>query len=300
MFGAGNVSARLGMRDRPTDNGMFMSVVINCVITVPWAIYTLLFGNIQATLTSQVLIMFFIAGLFTTLLGRGSYLASIRRIGSGRAGVYKVTSPVFAALFSVAILGEALGIWSLVGIAIVIASLWYLSVHISLPRSSSNQEVAATQSSQTASGDDKPHMGIALATYSAASFGLGHVFRKIALSQYPSPALGTAISSLVSLFFIVLLTIREGRLREVLRDNFQNIPIYFVGTGVFMTIGLVCQFSALQFAPVYIVSVLTGTEAIFTILLASLFVSADERINLTIVGSALAAFLGVAIIILYG
>ena len=295
-FGAGNVSARMGMRTSATDNGMFMTVIINLITTVPWAIAHTLTSPHLPPLSMRIVLLFVAAGSLTTLLGRWSLFASIRRIGPGRTGVYKITSPVFASLFALAILRESLDIWAMAGVLIVLVSLWYFSVQIGRSYSSQAESAAAGELGRVGSNQ----LGIGLSLLSAASFGLGHVFRKIGLEAFPSAPFGAAIGSSVSMTVILALTIKEGRLRQLIRENFHKLPVYFVASGVFTTMGMILQFLALLSAPVTIVTILTATEGLFTIFLGALFIGSEERITFPLFLSAVTTTLGVAIIILYG
>jgi len=62
--------------------------------------------------------------VFATALGQQAWLYGVQGVGPSRAGVFVNLIPVSALLLSALVLGEAIGIREIVGIALILAGVW--------------------------------------------------------------------------------------------------------------------------------------------------------------------------------
>ena len=73
-------------------------------------------------------IMFALAGICASYLGRRGFFASVQTLGPSRASAVQITNPVFAAVFAWALLGERLGIVEIVLMAVTLTGLLLASL----------------------------------------------------------------------------------------------------------------------------------------------------------------------------
>ena len=62
--------------------------------------------------------------VFATALGQQAWLYGVQGVGPSRAGVFVNLIPVSALLLSALVLGEAIGVREIVGIALILAGVW--------------------------------------------------------------------------------------------------------------------------------------------------------------------------------
>ena len=62
--------------------------------------------------------------VFATALGQQAWLYGVQGVGPSRAGVFVNLIPVSALLLSALILGDAIGVREVVGIALILAGVW--------------------------------------------------------------------------------------------------------------------------------------------------------------------------------
>lgn len=278
FFAAASIMFKVGQRNRPDDDGMWMSVFLNSAllgivsIFLVWPAWDLLgVGSLV------------IGGVIGTYGGRSSNLKAIRLIGPSRANAFLTGNPVFAALFGWFLLGETLGLQEFVGGALVILGLlWIVRV-----RSAPGVVDPATP---------PPTTGYLWAVAAPILFGTSFVFRKWGLENFPGPVLGAFIGAAAALVVVSGMQLKAGKLAKVVPTNLRSISWWFVGAGVFTTLALLSQFTAFEFLPAWVVGILQGTQGLWTLLLGWLFLRREERIDRTLVGAILLVMVGVILI----
>ncbi|RMH36913.1 MAG: DMT family transporter [Nitrospirae bacterium] len=65
--------------------------------------------------------------VFATAIGQQAWLFGVERVGPSRAGIFGNLIPVSALLFSYLILGEPIGIWKILGIALILLGVWLVT-----------------------------------------------------------------------------------------------------------------------------------------------------------------------------
>ncbi|MGH8912774.1 MAG: EamA family transporter, partial [Acidimicrobiia bacterium] len=87
-----------------------------------------------------------------------------------------------------------------------------------------------------------------------------------------------------------------GQVGWRLRENIRRIPWWFVGAGAFTSAALIAQFFAFGYLPAWVVSLLQGTQVLWTLLLAAVVLRQEERIDANLMVSVGLVFLGVTAI----
>ncbi|MDP3984388.1 MAG: DMT family transporter [Acidimicrobiia bacterium] len=276
-FAIGAVFFKFGQRTRQVDNGLFVSIVLNVA----------LLGAIAAITTwprwnAAGFIAFVIGGVIGTVGGRASNLKAIRQIGPSRANAFLTANPVVAAIAGWFVLRETLGLQEFVGGSMVILGLLLLI---------RSRSVAAT-----ASGHPTPMAGYLWAIAAPTCFGLAFVVRKWGLARYPGPVIGAFIGVAAALLLVSALEARTGRLSTTVRSNIKTVSWWYVGAGVFTSLALLAQFAAFTYLPAWVVGILQGTQGMWTLILAWIFLRREERIDRALVGTVLLVMVGVTLI----
>lgn len=301
FFSAGNVLYRQGMKSMDKHSGFLVTLVVNNLLNAA-ALVILAALAVLPSLNTLGLIYFCLAGVFTSFAGRFFLFASIERIGASRAGLFKVSAPMFTIVFGMAILGDRLTLLDFVGSALVLCGLYLLSISGDFGKSLSPSVGIISY----AVGKKEPFLleaGVIYGLLSGLFLSVGHVFRKLGLMHIPSPIAGVAVGSLVSLLCLSLfLWIKNGHSGAVIkpfRDALcyrKSCRAYFWG-GFFNTFAQYLFFFALLYTSVSIANILSSTEALFNILLVALFFRSDESLTPRLIFLSLLVMAGVILII---
>lgn len=304
LFGLNAVFVKIGMRRRPIDNGHFMSVLVNVLF-----LGTLMLWATLPEWSWVGLLAFVIAGLMTTWIGRGTSFMAIRLLGPARQGAILVSAPLFAAITGWIFLDEGITLVQATGGAIIsIGILVLLRSRIEQEEPGAEELVADVGASATvevvtrlgprlrsAIRDDRFTRGFVVAVLAAIFFGAGFVVRKWGLSYLPTAVGGAFIGACTALSMIFLRTAVRGSLAHLVNDNFREVPWLFVAGGLASSLALFLQFSAFDQLPAWVVSLLQGTQAIWTLLWASIFLRDEERISRELVLSVALVVVGVGV-----
>ena len=305
LFGLGVVLVKVGMRRQPVDNGHFMSVFVNVLFLG----LLMLFISLP-TWSWAGIAGFVIAGLMTTWIGRGASFLAIRFIGPSRGSAILVSIPLFAAVSGWVFLGEGMtliqaagGVVISVGLLVLIRSRRDDEVSGLEPDgfdvvSSPGVELVATRRSRirhTLRHDDFAR-GFGAALTAAVFYGGGIVVRKWSLAYFPSAIAGAFFGAVTALAMIALGAAVQGRVGRLIEDNLRDIPWWFVACGTTSTVAIVLQFRTLDYLPAWIVSSLLGTQAIWALLWARLFLRHEEPIGWELLVSMALVVGGVALI----
>lgn len=115
----------VALRNRPPLSGMtmFAGLATAAFLTsIPIAGYEYLAGDFQAPTAKGWAIVAFVV-VFPSFLAQISFLLAVDQVGPGRAGVFVNLVPIFAAVLSVAVLGEAFHLYHAMALALVLGGI---------------------------------------------------------------------------------------------------------------------------------------------------------------------------------
>jgi drug/metabolite transporter (DMT)-like permease len=284
LFAAGAVLARVGQRHRPHDDGLLMTVLVNVIVL----------GLVSLAATPPVwstagVIGLALGGVLGSLLGRLANLRGVRLIGATRTSAFMTGTPLVAAVAGFFLLGEAVDPIDAIGGMIVIAGLLALVRAQAIP--TSMIDGVATQADPRTL-----RVGFLFAAAAPVFFGLSFVVKKWGLARYDDTVVGAFIGALAALLVVVIIDIVAGRMGRRARENFGQIPWWFVAAGVAMSGALVAQFAAFSYLEAWLVGALQGTQGIFALLLGWVFIRDEERIDGWVAASVLLVAAGVLLI----
>lgn len=227
-----------------------------------------------------VLGLFLATGLAATAVARVLSYTGVQRVGASVSSATVNTRPVWAMLFAVLFLGEAVTPQSVVGIGLVAGGL----VTVALSKGGD------------VSGWDRRALLFPLAA--ALTFAGGNVARRFAFTVTDISALeGVAINEAAGLFgLLVYLLIRRGR--DI--DEFLVAPreayAYFVACGLLSALSLFTLFEALDRGRVSLVDPLSSPTSLFAILFTFIFLREVEQVTRKLVAGAVLVVIGVVLI----
>lgn len=291
-FSVASILARFGMRVRSRDDGLFMSIFVNLLVLgaltslielPPWS--------------TEGVVALAAGGVLGTFGGRATNLRAVRIIGPSRANAFLTGGPLVAALGGWIVLGEAVSLLGGFGGALVLIGLYRIIRSRSTAVAVAAGESAAGGSEpQPETGGHDSSSGFALAMAAPVLFGLAFVVRKWGLEEFPSAVGGAFIGAAAAIAIQIGGDTVTGQLGRRMRENVRRIPWWFVGAGAFTSAALISQFLAFGYLPAWVVSLLQGTQVLWTLLLASLVLRREERIDSSLIVSVILVFVGVAAI----
>ena len=303
-FALQSIFVRIGQRTRHRDDGHFMSVLMNAVVVLA----VLPFSTFYPW-SWTAFVAFLLGGIGTTWLGRGTALRAIRLIGPARQGAFLISSPIFTGIAAWALLDETPTALQLLGALLVLAGLGVLvqskvaaeALPLEGPEGLQTGHRVRGEAGSVASGVPTVSVwtrGYAIALLSAITFGLGFVARAVGLDHYPNAVVGALVGALVSLALIVGREFFRGGLGPLIHDNVRNVPWWFVAGGLLSGVGLLAGFSAFLYLPAWAVSVLKGTQGLWTLIWSYLFIREEEHLNWSTLLSVILTFAGISVMAL--
>lgn len=115
----------VALRNRPPLSGitMFAGLATAALLTsIPLAGYEYLAGDFRAPTAKAWAIVAFVV-VFPSFLAQIAFLLAVDQVGPGRAGFFVNLVPIFAAVLSVAVLGEAFHLYHALALALVLGGI---------------------------------------------------------------------------------------------------------------------------------------------------------------------------------
>ena len=284
-FGSATIFARLGMVRVGAMPVVFISLFFSFAAS---GILALVFSFSDfGVLPLIVLAWCVMLGAFNFLGGRNlSYLA-VGRIGASRAGAIVGTSAVFASVLAITITGERPHWVVPIGSVVVVAGL----------ATALGRNIIETAGGSGATSRNAM-IGYLLAFGAACCYGTTNVVVKQLTIDYTSPLVISTISLFFGMLLVAPVAFKQSvaSLPEVRRD--PMFLVYAGLSGLAAATGVNCTYLALQRADVVVVSPIVSSNPLFTLLLAGLFLSAQENVNRWLVLGIIVTAAGVALVVL--
>ena len=253
-----------GSRIGPTRVNLFRLVVALVLHAVTWAI---LMGTPWPMLAWSQLILLALSGLIGFSICDQAMLVAMLDIGPRRALLIMTTAPIFALGFGWAALGESPGVWSLLGVALTLAGVVWVTL---------GRQGSATGPAWTAVDRSRLRRGVGLAVFAAACQAAGFMLSKKGMGHGVADAipLEPQGATLVRVFFgmlgvlPILIWNARGRGLERPRDARRGYTLAAAGacTGPFL--GVWCSLIAVDRVPVGVAQTLCGLAPVVILPLA--------------------------------
>ena len=284
-FGSATIFARIAMPRVGPMPVVFISLVFSFLAS---GILAGIFAYSDfATLPLIVLAWCVMLGAFNFLGGRNlSYLA-VGRIGASRAGAIVGTSAVFASILAIAFTGERPHWVVLVGTVVVVGGL-----ATALGRNIVDSAGGSGATSRTAL------VGYLLAFGAACCYGTTNVVVRALTLDYTSPLVVSTISLLFGMILVAPVAVKQTVAAIPVARQSPGFLVYAGLSGLAAATGVNCTYFALQRAEVVVVAPIVSANPLFTLILAALFLSAQENVNRWLVLGTVITVGGVALVVL--
>jgi drug/metabolite transporter (DMT)-like permease len=297
--GSAGVAVRRGMRNT-LDNGVFITISIGTVVYLI-LVGVLYAGDLLPPLTFMGFVLFVLAGLLTSFMGRSLHFAAIRTIGPSRATAFRAGSPAITVLLAFTFLSERFTPLQLVGAISIIGGVIMLSretvgrTDLEVARDSGNRSgVPGTRARGSL-------VGVLYGVLAAMSFGVGHYLRKIALQEVPSPLWGLMVGTTSAWLALVIQARLRGTLGEMCKNNFNfhAPPWFFILGGILTTAGQTLVFFSIHYTAVSTAMVLGSSDPLATLFISRVFLGREEPLNGRVIACSSAICCGIILMILF-
>ena len=284
-FGSATIFARLGMGQAGPMAIVFISLVTSFAAS---GILAGIFAYSDfATMPLIVLAWCVMLGAFNFLGGRNlSYLA-VGRIGASRAGAIVGTSAVFASILAITITGERPHWVVPIGSVVVVLGL---------------ATALGRNIKETVGGDGATSraalIGYLLAFGAACCYGTTNVVVRALTLDYTSPLVVSTISLLFGMLLVAPVAAKQAVAAIPVARQSPGFLVYAGLSGLAAATGVNCTYFALQQAEVVVVAPIVSANPLFTLILASLFLSVQENVNRWLVLGTVITVGGVALVVL--
>jgi drug/metabolite transporter (DMT)-like permease len=265
LFSASRIFVRLGLKAGYVEQAHFISVLMNNLILWPLAILYTFATNISLNLSS--LTIFFIAGFFTTGLGRFLTFLTLNRLTATESAPFVSISPLFTSMMAVLFMNEMMTTKLLFGTILVVSGLLLISIKL----------------------ENRNWFAFLVGVTGSFFLSVGEVLRKYGMVINPNPPLGAVVGSLAALALSPLYRYRT---------NIFKINKYFFWSGLSISFALLLVFVSYAMAPLVVAVPLINTSPLFTLCFGYLIARSNEELGLGITLGILIVTAGVIMIVI--
>ncbi|WP_206831365.1 DMT family transporter [Alicyclobacillus fructus] len=262
------VCLRKGQADAsPPDSGLLPVLTTSLIVLVVLAPLGLVSqrGHLELALRGRALAFSCLSGIIGTFFGRRLLYLAVHRLGAVRGAVLKGLSPIITVLLAYALLGDRVSWRVTASLAGVLGAIALLALE---NRRGSMRDRAVFSS------------GAFIGISAACLQGVGHVFRRMALSTGAEPIGAALVDVAVATLACVTNFALEGRLTAILCHYRRHLSPWLVAAGAASAGGVMLFFISAKFIPVGTVATLAASEPVFVALLSWMFFPQLERPSL--------------------
>ncbi len=271
-FAISHILIRRGLVTSNAMTGSFISLGMTAAIL--WLL--LPFFVPLAKLWTPAVWYFLAAGIFAPGLGRTLTYLGIERIGVARSVPISNSSPMFASILAVFLLGEIWTLQNFIGTSLVICGIAILS----------------------ASGGGQAQwrrFDLIYPVMAALAFSISTNLRKLGLTTASLPLMGAAVTASTGFLFSLCLLLARGGVRTLVLSRANGG--WFFAAGIANTTATLSVFYALSRGSVVVVEPLASSNPVISLVLSVFFLKRLETVTPRVVLGALCAVLGTTLVI---
>jgi len=230
--------------------------------------------------------LFALSGVVGIYLGRRMLFEAVHLLGPARASVLHTASPVVTLIAAWVLVDERLGLYEILLMVLVIAGL------------------LATQLQHARAGPalvgDRAAFrhALLLSLLTVVGFGVGNVFRGMAIREWHEAALGALLGSGAALLCQLATGSTIGAILDGLRKGNRMAIGLYVASGVATVSGTMFSAMAMQRIEIAIATVVTYTTPLVVFPISVLLLKNREQLNLRTGVGALMVFVGIVLLAL--
>lgn len=284
--------------------GFLVAVAVNVAVATAMVLAQMLLRPGPLQVDGTALLMFILAGFFSTYLGRWLLYDSVVRLGPSRASVFQSSNPMFTALIAYFALDERLyGIDLLASAAILLG----LVLANRRPRDVVSGKVVQNPSEEgrNRSGGGLSRLASAavssggvLALLGALSYAVGNVLRAVAIESWNEPVIGVLVGAVAGLLAYSLLGTGSRNAAQRLRLADRSGVRLFIFSGALTVVAQACMVGAMRSVPVSIVTLITLSTPVLVLPIGYFILQNRERVGPSTVFGSIVILAGIATILL--
>jgi len=260
LWGIGPLLLKRALKHTNVSTATLVEQNVSVLLLVALAGYSGEIGQIDVT--SRAFWAFFLAGAIGASFGKVFYYKGIDKVGASKATSVKNSSPFLTAILAIVFLGEAVSWYIFAGVTLIVLGI----VVITQTRASGERSVDRFQY-------------FLFPIVAALCFGVNPIFKKIGMNAATLPVLGTMITQVTALVFMLLFAKPIG-----LQIRFERVPLKALLlctlSGITEGLGSLCTFYALIYGPAAILSPMWRISPLVTFALAHFTLKGIEVVTL--------------------
>lgn len=292
LFSGNIILTKIAASRLNLDLGFLISVIVNVLFSAFLFFIQVIFFEINLDWNTKGVVLFLLAGLFSTYLGRWFFFETIDKLGPARASAFQVSNPLFTTIIAWVFIGEKFNFKDFISIIIILLGLFLVSY---VPRDFIKNETAASkeflevQSARTNPIKWIVQSGVLLAFFSSFSYAVGNVVRGAAIQSWNQPILGGMLGALLGFVLHAFTNKNTHEFWKLIRKaNSQGVALYTI-SGIITISAQILVIASMRYIPVSIANLITLSTPILVTPLSFFLFKNQERITFkTIIGIILA------------
>lgn len=260
LWGIGPLLLKRALKHTNVSTATLVEQNVSVFLLVGLASYSGEIGHID--FTGRAFWAFFLAGAVGASFGKVFYYKGIDKVGASKATSVKNSSPFLTALLAILFLGEAMSWFIFAGVALIVLGI-----------------AVITQTPGSGERGAGRLQYLLFPIVAALCFGVNPIFKKIGMDAANLPVLGTMITQVTALLFMLLFAKPIG-----LQIKFERVPLKALAlctlSGITEGLGSLCTFYALSYGPASILSPLWRISPLVTFALAHFTLKGIEVVTL--------------------
>jgi drug/metabolite transporter (DMT)-like permease len=303
MFSANILVLKSASTRLSTDIGFAVAVFVNVLCA------SMLFGIELATRNAALawngrsFLLFVLAGVFSTYLGRWFFFEAIVRFGPAKASIFQISSPAFAAIIAWVALGETFSSKAMLGMAVTVAGLvlcGYVPPRL-LPAEAA-ADGALTAGAARPAPLAAPATGVRAIVFfglgGALAYAIGSVLRAQAVRSWNEPIFGALVGASAGLLLHAALNRGNAGLIAKLRSADRRGLLTYSASGVLTICAQICAIASFRYIPVSLSSLIVLCTPVLVVPASYVLFKNRDGITWRTWAGGLLTMLGISAIVL--
>ena len=283
-FAANILLTRYAIVRLPVAAGFFVVLATN--ILFPAVLFALEFAvrKVPYVWNWKAAGLFALGGVVGTFMGRRFLFDAVHLLGPARASVFHSTAPAFAMVGAWLLAGERLGLYEIALMFVVWTGLWFTQPRAAL--------VPAT-------GELPPSVlsrGMIAGLLTVAGFGIGNVFRGLAMRDWDEAVLGTVVASAAALCCQIAATRDWDKIRSQLLAADAKALALYVGCGITTSLGAIFLGLAMNHLEIALVVLIVHTTPLVIFPVSVFLLKNREDLTPRTLTGAFMVLIGIALL----
>jgi drug/metabolite transporter (DMT)-like permease len=282
---AGNIFiTRAAMSKMGSNTGFPVVLVVNIAFAALVFGIERLYSHTPFTFQWKAAGLFSLSGVVGVYMGRRMLFEAVHFLGPARASVLHTASPVVTMIAAWFLVGERLGLYELLLMAMVTAGLLLTQLQ--------NSSAGPAR----VDGRTALRKAIFLSLLTVVGFGVGNVIRGIAIREWNEAALGAAFGSGAALLCVLATGSTISAILDGLRKGEKKVIGLYAASGVATVCGTMFGAMAMQRVEIAIATVVTYTTPLVVFPVSVFVLKNREELSVRTAVGASVVVLGIALL----